>query len=186
MTHLTLIQPLILFFFNLPPLRLHRTRGIQEAMARTRRTLREELTLSSAKAKETNVLHTLGYWDQRTKFFDHLDQNRSLIQVVAAHHLGLRSAAACHIADRDDWIHGSFNVCIPIVVKNGHPEKRVIIRFPLPYRVGEAFRPGNSDEKIRCEAGTYTWLHENCPSVPIPQLFGFGLSTGQRVRDKSI
>ena len=152
-------------------------------MVKTRRTLREELTLSSAKAKETNVLHALGYWDQRAKFFDHLDQNRNLIQVVAAHHLGLSSTATCDIADRDGWIHGSFNVCIPIVVNNWkeHPGKRMIIRFPLPYRVSEAFRPGNSDEKLRCEAGAYTWLQENCPSVPIPQLFEFGLSTGQKV-----
>lgn len=64
------------------------------------------------------------------------------------------------IAERDHWLHGSFNVYIPITTDNWrkHPGKRVIIRFPLPYRVGEAFRPGNADEKLRCEAGTYAWL----------------------------
>jgi hypothetical protein len=123
-----------------------------------RRLLGEEITYSTAKEKETNVLHALGYLEQRAKFFDYLDENRSSIQPLAAHHLGL-SLESFHIADRDRWIQGSFNVCIPIVVvmnlKDGQPSKRVIIRFPLPYRVGEAFMRGNSNEKIRCEAGTY-------------------------------
>jgi hypothetical protein len=52
----------------------------------------------------------------------------------------------------------------------------------LPYRIGEDCCPGNGDEKVRCEAGTYAWLQENCPTVPIPRLYGFGLSTGQTVR----
>ncbi|KKK15094.1 hypothetical protein AOCH_005603 [Aspergillus ochraceoroseus] len=41
------------------------------------------------------------------------------------------------------------------------------------------FRPGNGDEKVLCEAGTYAWLQDNCPDVPIPHLYGFGLSTGE-------
>lgn len=55
------------------------------------------------------------------------------------------------------------------------------MRFPLPYRVGESFRTGNCDEKIRCEAGSYAWLQKNCPNVPIPKLYGFALSTGETV-----
>ncbi|RMZ76005.1 hypothetical protein DV738_g5194, partial [Chaetothyriales sp. CBS 135597] len=51
-----------------------------------------------------------------------------------------------------------------------------MFRLPLPYKVGGA---ENGDEKIRCEAATYIWLQENCPSVPIPRLHGFGLSTGE-------
>ncbi|KAJ0417842.1 hypothetical protein BJY00DRAFT_288788 [Aspergillus carlsbadensis] len=39
--------------------------------------------------------------------------------------------------------------------------------------------PGNGDEKVRCEAGAYAWLQENCPDVAIPELYGFALSTGQ-------
>lgn len=87
----------------------------------------------------------------------------------------------------DGWLHGSFNLCIPITVTvNNHNKssrsrrrqqdssKRVMIRFPLPYRVGEDFRPGNADEELRCEAGTYAWLQDHCPTVPIPRLYGFG------------
>lgn len=58
-------------------------------MPRTRLLLRGEITYSSA--KETNVLHTLGYWDQQARFFNHLYEHRNLIRAVAAHHLGLDS-----------------------------------------------------------------------------------------------
>ncbi|PWY66961.1 hypothetical protein BO83DRAFT_451488 [Aspergillus eucalypticola CBS 122712] len=57
----------------------------------------------------------------------------------------------------------------------------MVLRLPLPYRIGEDFMPGNGDEKVKCEAGTYAWLQENCPDVPIPELYGFGLSTGEAV-----
>jgi hypothetical protein len=148
-----------------------------------RRLLRGEITYSSAKSDETNILHKLTYWDQRAKFFDHLYENRSLIQAVVAHHLGLSAKEACQVAERDEWLNGSFNLCIPITIDGwkSHSSRRVIFRVPLPYRVGELFRPGNSDEKLRCEAGTYAWLQEHCPTVPIPRLYGFGLSTGQTV-----
>ncbi|KAL8977811.1 MAG: hypothetical protein Q9205_006466, partial [Flavoplaca limonia] len=52
-------------------------------------------------------------------------------------------------------------------------EKRVMIRFPLPYKVGEEDFPGNAEEKLRCEAATYVWLQQHCPDVPIPRLLGF-------------
>ncbi|KAJ5111872.1 hypothetical protein NUU61_001502 [Penicillium alfredii] len=96
---------------------------------------------------------------------------------AVAHHLNL-SATVCHVAGIEDWLHGSFNVCVPIVIDTWN-RKRVLLRFPLPYRVGEAYRPGNGDEKIRCEAGTYAWLQENCAGVPIPRLYGFALSSGE-------
>lgn len=88
--------------------------------------------------------------------------------------------------DVENWHHGSFNLCVPVTVtdwkRRQQPGKRVLLRFPLPCRVGDAFHPGNGDEKIRCEAGAYAWLQENCPDVPIPILYGFATSTGQTVR----
>lgn len=155
-------------------------------MLTTRRLLREDITYEDAKSNETNILHKLSYWDQREKLLHHLSQNFSLIQAITAHHLGSIPEEACQITELKEWLHGSFNLCIPIDIVTGggrFTNKRVIIRFPLPYRVGEFFRPGNADEKLRCEAGTYAWLQQNCPSVPIPGLHGFGLSTGQTVRE---
>lgn len=99
--------------------------------------------------------------------------------------LGLSSSDKCHVSEVRYWLRGSFNICIPISIQNSRqqPRKRVILRFPLPYRIGDDFRPGNGDEKIQCEAGTYAWLQQNCPDIPIPRLYGFALSTGETVRD---
>jgi hypothetical protein len=149
-----------------------------------RRLLGGEITYAAAKEQDANILHQLGYRDQKIRYFTHLYRSRKQIESIVAHHLGLRSADTCRIVEIENWIHGSFNVCIRVDVdgQRGDPGKQVMIRFPLPYRIGEDSCPGNADEKVRCEAGTYAWLQENCPTVPIPQLYGFGLSTGQTVR----
>jgi hypothetical protein len=151
----------------------------------TRRLLKEEITYSLAKEREVNILHQLGYFDQQCRFFAYLHDRREWMKALVAHHLGLRSTAMCQVAEMEDWLRGSFNVCIPITLEgwNSHQQagRRVLLRFPLPYRVGDRFRPGNGDEKIQCEAGAYAWLQQNCPDVPIPNLYGFALSTGETV-----
>jgi hypothetical protein len=147
--------------------------------------LRGEITYSVAKSEEVNILQKLRYPEQRTQFFAHISSKRSWLETIVAHHLNLGASSSCHVADIKDWIHGSFNVCVPVTIENWtgkqQPGRRVLVRFPLPYRVDDAICPGNGDEKIRCEAGTYTWLQENCPDVPIPQLYGFATSTGEAV-----
>ncbi|PYH46994.1 uncharacterized protein BP01DRAFT_414879 [Aspergillus saccharolyticus JOP 1030-1] len=113
------------------------------------------ITYPSAKEGEVNVLHQLSYYDK---------QKRTLLRII----LNLNSPDACHVC----------KVCIPVTVCT-RSAKQVILRLPLPYRLGEEFMPGNGDEKVRCEAGTYAWLQKNCPDVPIPVLYGFGLSNGE-------
>ncbi|TAQ89490.1 hypothetical protein B7494_g2165 [Chlorociboria aeruginascens] len=149
--------------------------ALTSAMPVERRLLRRNITYSVAKTEETNILHELGYWPRQNAFFDHIHKHRSLLTEVVAHHLGIH-ANMCQVADMSDWLHGSYNLCVPISVKNS---SRVLVRFPLPYRVGDSFRPGNSDEKVRCEAGTYAWLQQKCPDVTTPRLYGFALSTGK-------
>ena len=149
-------------------------------MPKTRQLLRREVTYSDVKDDEFNILHQLGYHAEQTQFFAHLYEKRDWMKAVACHHLGLQSPSECCVAEPESWLHGSFNVCVPIKI-NQWKGKQVLMRFALPYRVGEAFRPGNCDEKIRCEAGAYSWLQKNCPEVPIPALYGFGLSTGEMV-----
>jgi hypothetical protein len=102
------------------------------------------------------------------------------MKTAVAHHLDLRSSDDCYVADIESWFHGSFNVCVPMRIESGD-EKFVLMRFPLPYRVGESFRPGNADEKRQCEVGAYAWFQNNCPDVPTPKLYGFALSTGETV-----
>jgi hypothetical protein len=154
-------------------------------MPKTRPLLRGQITYSTAQREEVNILHRLRYHDERNKFFEHVYEKRNWIEAVVAHHLNLGSSNSCRMDDVENWHHGSFNLCVPVVVggwkQKQQPGGRVLLRFPLPYRVGDAFRPGNGDEKIRCEAGAYAWLQENCPDVPIPKLYGFSTSTGETV-----
>ncbi|KAI9747918.1 MAG: hypothetical protein M4579_007357 [Chaenotheca gracillima] len=143
--------------------------------------LRGEITFSEAKDKDVNILKQLTYVDAREKFFLYLARNQFQIEAIVARHLWLSKTETCSIPRMNDWLHGSFNVGIPVTI-NGwreHPGRRVLIRFPLPYKIGESFRPGNVDEKLRCEAATYAWVDENCPDVPIPHLWGFALSDGR-------
>jgi hypothetical protein len=112
-----------------------------------------------------------------------LEPRRSDMQQLIARHLGLRESEF-FLSDSSDWITGSFNMCIPVDINTRRkPELPVqaILRFPLPFAVGETFRPGSMDEKLRCEAATYIWLRENCPSVPIPRLLGMAFPGTQTV-----
>ncbi|PWY91883.1 hypothetical protein BO94DRAFT_564583 [Aspergillus sclerotioniger CBS 115572] len=142
-------------------------------MPTSRPLLRGEITYSTAQKKEVNILHRLSYHDQRERFFAHVVERRDWIEAIVAHHLNLGSPNSCYMDDMENWHHGSFNICVPVTVndwkRKEQPGKRVLLRFPLSYRVGDAFRPGNGDEKI-CS---------NCPDVPIPKLYGFATSTGQ-------
>ncbi|KAL4885637.1 hypothetical protein BJY04DRAFT_214427 [Aspergillus karnatakaensis] len=147
-------------------------------MPTTRQLLRKTITYSAAKTEEFNILHQVTYHSEQTRFFAQLYDNREWMKAAVTHHLGLKSSAECHVAEIENWLHGSFNVCVPVTI-DSWPGKRVLMRFPLPYRLGEKFRPGNCDEKLRCEAGAYAWLQKNCPEVPIPGLYGFALSTGE-------
>lgn len=148
----------------------------------TMRTLSGEVVLEDALHEERNMLLRLSFWRKAHDFETYLYHQRSEIERLISFHLGLRPEN-CQLTRPVDWIHGTFNICIPVDICSWiYPRgKRVIVRFPLPYKTGELERPGNSDEKLRCEAATYLWIEENCPDVPIPHLWGFAFSEGYTV-----
>jgi len=137
--------------------------------------LREDVTYEEARQRETNTLHHLTYPKAQLEFWNFLYRRQTLIQKRVAHHLNVPSST-CQVAAPKDWMQGSFNLCIPVTLADSN---RVLIRFPLPYRVGDKVCPGNADEKARCEAATYVWMQKECPRIPIPRLYGFALSSGQ-------
>ncbi|CAG9951872.1 unnamed protein product [Clonostachys rosea f. rosea IK726] len=147
----------------------------------TRKLLSGPITLCEAKEKGFNVVHQLEYPQLNEPSFGALRAKLTLFAPLLHHHLYV-DPANCNVSPPENWRHGSFNVCVPARVDvPGLTQPRfIMVRFPLPYRVGEATRPGNADEKLRCEAATYAWLQEHCPSVPIPHLYGVGFSTGQQ------
>ena len=150
--------------------------------------LRGTTTLEAALKQEENMLFDLAYPEQRLDFFVWLKTHRKDIEDTVSYHLGLTGSEICRLGEVREWIHGSVNVCIPVYVDNWnkHPGRRVLIRFPLPYKIGEFTCPGNADEKLRCEAATYIWIRDHCPNIPIPCLWGFGFVNGQIVWNSSI
>lgn len=149
------------------------------AEERTLPLLRGSMTLNAALEKEEDMLLELSYPEKRLDFFLWLTMHREDIESVVSYHLGLHQAGDCRMGEVKEWIHGSCNVCIPVHVAKWN--KRVLIRFPLPYKVGESTCPGNADEKLRCEAATFIWMRENCPEIPIPYLWAFGFTGGHSV-----
>lgn len=141
--------------------------------------LNRQITLAEAREAEEDILQELRYPKQRFRFCLSLVRSKDELLNLAAFHLNV-DRTMCKLAPVQDWRHGSFNFVIPVDV-NSKGRNRVIIRIPLPYKVGESQYPGNIDEKLRCEAATYIHIHEHCPDVPIPKLWGFGFTDGSNV-----
>ncbi|KPM37891.1 hypothetical protein AK830_g8680 [Neonectria ditissima] len=138
--------------------------------------LKGAISLEDALAEDDDILRELSYPEKQVDFWFRLDESRPEIGGIVSRHLNI-SQSDFTLGETEEWVHGGFNACIPIhIAENKHLSlpRQALIRFPLPYKVGEAFNPGNLDEKLRCEAATYLWLQKNCPAVPVPRLLGFG------------
>lgn len=137
------------------------------------------ITYEDAADSEDNVINQLAYFKKTKELLNHLWEQRRSIEALVAHHLDLSQNEACIVQDQRTWIRGGFNTCIPAVVKSKNETRKVIMRCPMPHKLAEARYPGTADEKLSCEVGTYAWMQENSPNVPIPHLFGFGFSNGR-------
>lgn len=150
-------------------------------MLRSLPLLKKTITLDEALSEDDNILQELSYPEKRLDFFYYLFQHRTEIEAIVSFHLGV-SKNVCKAGEFEEWVHGSFNACIPVYIDDSTKFlKKVFIRFPLPYKVGESHYPGNAEEKLRCEVATYIWMQSNCPDIPIPYLRGFGFPGGQTV-----
>lgn len=137
--------------------------------------LRGPIDLQTALQEDDNILQQLTYPSRRVDFFVHLYEHIGDIETIVAYHLGI-APSRCHISKVAEWIHGSFNVCIPIGVSDGYyAGKRVLIRFPLPYKVGESQYPGNAEEKLRCEVAAYIEYKGKLSSDPNTPVAGLWL-----------
>lgn len=147
------------------------------------RTFKKHISLDEALDDDHDVLSEL---DARQSFEDfqyRMYLRREEIEVVVARHLGIpRSDCTVKL---QNWLPGSFNLIIPILVadrsQRSDLRRQVICRVPMPQRVGERFRPGNVEEKLRTEAATYVWMQQNCSDIRIPRLYGFGFPNGPSV-----
>ncbi|KAF2150709.1 hypothetical protein K461DRAFT_314663 [Myriangium duriaei CBS 260.36] len=134
----------------------------------------ESVSLSEALNRDTDMIHRLTYFEKRKEFFYFMYQRLPEIKDLVSWHLKIPQSAFT-LGRIKEWIHGSFNLCIPIHVTDHHSTlpSKLYLRLPLPYRVGEEHFPGNANEKLRCEAATYIWL-QRTTDIPIPHLLAFG------------
>ena len=118
------------------------------------------------------MLFRLAYPSQRFEFFLWILQHRKDYEAIVSRYLSLATNETCRFGEVGEWKHSSFNVCIPIYIDNWSksPRRRVLLRMPLPYEVGELVYPGNANEKLRTEAATFVWIKDNCPNVLMPHL----------------
>lgn len=131
--------------------------------------------LAEAIASEDDELPRMRYPKLVRQFYDTIDdQKNDLEQMICK----LLHVPTCRIIDSKLWRSGSFNVAILVRLPRG---KNVYLRLPFLHRIGECTFPGNVDEKIRTETGTYLWLQKHCPDIPIPTLHAFGLPNGLTV-----
>ena len=138
----------------------------------------DDITLEEALEEEQNMLVRLTFLNKFAAFREYLENYRTQIEAAVSHHLNLGRNDRCSLGHMREWIHGSFNMCLPLRITRqaSRSQSRVMIRFPLPYKIGEENNPGNADEKLRCEAATYVFIQENCPDIPVPKLLGFAFS----------
>ena len=141
------------------------------------------MQLKTALASNDDMLLEMSYPRKQEAFFKHLYDHRQDIEGIVRYHLGLHNEAACCIGQVNEWMCGNFNVCIPVYLNEliSSKKDRLLIRIPLPYKLGEDENEGNVEEKLRCEAASHIWINEKCPSIPIPYLWGFGFPNGQCV-----
>lgn len=130
--------------------------------------------------EDHNMLVHLEWKRLQEEFFRYLEAETTTIETIVAQHLNLGVQQWCRVADRSQWLTGTFNVCLPVSVNNWRA-RRVLIRCPLPHRLGGLHTTMLMEEKIRCEAASFAWLSRNSPRVPIPYLWGFGLPSGLHV-----
>lgn len=135
---------------------------------------------SSAQRSEENIIQRIAWRTGADAVTAHLasQSKQGRIASLVAHHLGIKETR-CVETPAKNWLHGSFNVCLPVRVRDAAPEypsSRLLLRVPMAHRL-----KGMVDEKMRCEVATYIWMQENCPDVRIPLLFAFGFPDGRHV-----
>ncbi|KAE8356063.1 hypothetical protein BDV28DRAFT_7353 [Aspergillus coremiiformis] len=141
---------------------------------------RGPITIESALNEESNVINLAFYKPATDKIYQEIWDQRNSVEALIKHHMALRRQDKCVVLPRHHWIRGSFNVCILVEVHSSSSScRKVVFRCPMPHKLAEARYPGSIDEKLRCEAGTYVWVEENCPEIRSPHLFGFGFLDGR-------
>lgn len=126
----------------------------------------KSITEEEALDSDWDMIPTLTAFARTQEFCNELEQNRSQLEKVISRHLGI-PVSEIVLLGQEQWVWGSFNICLPIDIKLAKytptVPRQAILRLPLPFRCGEEYSPDNVEEKLRCEAARYIWLRRFVP-----------------------
>ncbi|PMD14764.1 hypothetical protein NA56DRAFT_664488 [Hyaloscypha hepaticicola] len=138
---------------------------------------RKPITYESALNKDSNIIRQAAHLEAATELYQSLWGQRQTIQALVKHHLRLSNRDTVIVNAEDQWIRGSFNVCIPIEVRSTRFHKKLMFPCPMPHKLAEAKYPSTVDEKLSSEVGMYVIMLFECLDIRIPHLYGFGFLT---------
>ncbi|OJD26896.1 hypothetical protein ACJ73_01707 [Blastomyces percursus] len=114
------------------------------------------ITLSSALDREEDMRVELQYLAKMADLTNLSIQKEQIRKLVASH---------CGLASPDMFKCRS----------GSRLPAKMALSVPLLHKIDEKKFPGNAEEKVRSEAATYIWIHENFPDT---NLHGFGVPGG--------
>lgn len=142
---------------------------------------RKPITYESALKKDANIISQTAHFQAAEELCQTLWDQKHTIQALVKYHLRLGSRDTCIVKAQDQWIRGSFNICIPVEVRSTRFHKKFIFRCPMPHKLAEDKYPGTVDEKLSSEVGMYVWMQDRLPHIRIPYLYAFGFSDHRHV-----
>ena len=144
-----------------------------------------EINLEDALKSETNIVAQHAQFNSLVQLYKHVWEHRSAVGALVAMHAGV-SPERIEVLHHSTWKRGGFNLVVPILVKDKDREstdthtvsdqdsEQVLLRIPMPAKLGEEQHPGSVADKLRCETASYIWMQRHCPEVRIPHLYGVG------------
>jgi hypothetical protein len=115
----------------------------------------KHITYKSAITKDENIINEAIYPPARKQLYQELCDQRAMIQVLFD---APKTADEDAFVIQDQWIRGSFTVCITVEIRSAGFIQRLIFRCPMSHKLAEAKHPGTIDEKLSCEVGAYVWM----------------------------
>jgi hypothetical protein len=76
------------------------------------------MTYSELLYDDHNMLIQSQWTRQQRDFVSYLEKHAEAVGQIVSHHLSLRRHQTCKMTTRGDWLCGSFNICIPVHVKD--------------------------------------------------------------------
>ncbi|CAK7220079.1 hypothetical protein SCUCBS95973_004035 [Sporothrix curviconia] len=150
-----------------------------------------------ALASEKNVIARNSQFYSLVHLSERLWRDRPAVAALVAMHVGARPECV-EMGDPKIWKRGGFNLVVPMIVRDKEPRAEdksegrdtgtdkasgqaappVLLRIPLPAKVGEVQHPGSVMDKLRCEMASYIWMQRHCPEAvaawlrkPVPSAY---------------